>query len=488
MLYRGRTLGMPNERCDDSLAEAPVSLWATMTKRKLKIFKTMNKTITIKTKEKVVKLKEERGLMTRLLVMSRTRTDLDVAELIKTYEFSVVPHALFDAVGNLLKCTDKADFFNDIITHTGVSAEKSSHPPTQDFVVIDGMGVVNQLKITKEVLTIQQLADKFVARLLSEISTYPKMVLVFDRYDESISNLKKPTWSSRHQEQIQYKISKKTVIKDIKLKQLLSHPQNKKLLCQIFSEVTVIKLRSLEKEFLVIQGTTILSNIPGWSHHEHNQHEADTLLLCAIKHLHHLCTDTVNPPTFRLISPDTDVFILAIHLASQTGVHIVFELLSSSKTKKVVSISAVLSQLGSNLAAALLPAYVFTGSDCTGKFNTISKSRALKTLFMLADDDEIMTGLAALGNSEEVTTTISESLNMFTVKLYISKRQEDLKRYSSVKDVADLRWELYSKRQEDGDLLPPTSSALKFRHRSRSPTLSADRSLPVRGHPVRGQV
>ena len=57
---------------------------------------------------------------------------------------------------------------------------------------------------------------------------------------------------------------------------------------------------------------------------------------------------------------------------------------------------------------------------------------------MLADDDEIMTGLAALGNSEEVTTTISESLNMFTVKLYISKRQEDLKRYSSVKDVADL--------------------------------------------------
>ena len=32
------------------------------------------------------------------------------------------------------------------------------------------------------------------------------------------------------------------------------------------------------------------------------------------------------------------------------------------------------------------------------------------------------------------------------------------------------------------------STVIKSRHRSRSPTLSADRSLPVRGHPVRGQV
>jgi len=31
-----------------------------------------------------------------------------------------------------------------------------------------------------------------------------------------------------------------------------------------------------------------------------------------------------------------------------------------------------------------------------------------------------------------------------------------------VKDVASLRWELYSKRQDEGELLPPTHSALNF--------------------------
>ena len=76
--------------------------------------------------------------MTRLLVISRTRTNLDVAELIRTYEFSVVPHALFDCRGNLLKCSDKADFFNGIIDHTGVSTDKEVHP-CQDIVVIDGI-------------------------------------------------------------------------------------------------------------------------------------------------------------------------------------------------------------------------------------------------------------------------------------------------------------------------------------------------------------
>ena len=126
------------ERFDASTTDQPVSLWDPMSKRKLRIFKTMNKTIMIKTKEKVVKLREERGLMTRLLVISRTRTNLDVAELIRTYEFSVVPHALFDSQGNILKCTDKADFLNDAVKVTGVSTEREANPLTQDGLVIDG--------------------------------------------------------------------------------------------------------------------------------------------------------------------------------------------------------------------------------------------------------------------------------------------------------------------------------------------------------------
>ena len=150
------------------------------------------------------------------------------------------------------------------------------------------MGVVNQLKITSDMLTIQQLAESFVSRLVKETMSYSNVVVVFDRYDDTTSNLKKQTWSSRHKEQIQYKITRRTVIKNIKLKQLLSHPRNKKVLCEILAEMTISKFTSLDKQFLVIHGTTIVLNIPGWTYVAHNQHEANTLLLCAIKHLHHL--------------------------------------------------------------------------------------------------------------------------------------------------------------------------------------------------------
>ena len=88
--------------------------------------------------------------------------------------------------------------------------------------------------------------------------------------------MKKQTLSSRHQEQIQYKLTRRTVLKNIKLNQLLSHPQNKKILCEIFAEAMIEKLLSLGKEFMIIYGTTIVSNIPGWTYEEHNQHEADT--------------------------------------------------------------------------------------------------------------------------------------------------------------------------------------------------------------------
>ena len=451
------------ERFDGSTTDQPVSLWDPMSKRKLRIFKTMNKTITIKTKEKVVKLREERGLMTRLLVISRTRTNLDVAELIRTYEFSVVPHALFDSQGNILKCTDKADFLNDAVKVTGVSTEREANPLTQDVLVIDGMGVVNQLKITSDMLTIQQLAESFVSRLVKETMSYSNVVVVFDRYDDTTSNLKKQTWSSRHKEQIQYKNTRRTVIKNIKLKQLLSHPRNKKVLCEILAEMTISKFTSLDKQFLVIHGTTIVSNIPGWTYVAHNQHEADTLLLCAIKHLHHLYSDRSNPPSYRIISPDTDVFILAVYLTSQiSDIDIVFEQLSSSKVKKIVPVKCVSEKLGQQVAAALLPAHAFTGSDYTGRFNTITKARALKTLLMFSDNQELMSGLTTLGANEEVTDATYESLSLYTVKLYISKRVEDIKRYSDVKDVASLRWELYSKRQDEGELLPPTHSALNF--------------------------
>ena len=51
--------------------------------------------------------------MTRLLIISRSRSGagIDVSEIFAyANEFYVVPHALFDNEGKMLKCSDKAAF------------------------------------------------------------------------------------------------------------------------------------------------------------------------------------------------------------------------------------------------------------------------------------------------------------------------------------------------------------------------------------------
>ena len=48
-------------------------MWMKFTKRKLKTFRTSTKTVSIKIKDRMVNLREERGLLTRLLIVAKSR-------------------------------------------------------------------------------------------------------------------------------------------------------------------------------------------------------------------------------------------------------------------------------------------------------------------------------------------------------------------------------------------------------------------------------
>ena len=238
----------------------PKSVWDTMTKSKLTTFKKLNKSVKLKVKNKIINLKEERGLMTRLLVISRVRTELDIAELFSKHEFSVTPRALFNSEGNPWKCDDKAYFLNGIEEMIKSTTDPGDRR-NQDCVAIDGMGFVNQLKMT-HVIRLQDLVCQFTNRMRSETAQYNCVILVFDSYDTSISSLKQQTWDSRHEQQVQYKLTSTTVVKNIKLDELLSHPENKRKMCKLFAEDCVEMLKTEQKRYVVAYGTTILANLP----------------------------------------------------------------------------------------------------------------------------------------------------------------------------------------------------------------------------------
>ena len=58
--------------------------------------------------DKMVKIKEEGGLLQRFIVISRSRPELDLKECIGTYEFGVIPWSLFASDGSLLLAYDKS--------------------------------------------------------------------------------------------------------------------------------------------------------------------------------------------------------------------------------------------------------------------------------------------------------------------------------------------------------------------------------------------
>ena len=97
------------------------------------------------------------------------------------------------------------------------------------------MGFVNQLAM-KNMIILADLSSQFIERLNWETEQQSYIILVFDNYNDSMNMLQQQTWDSRQKVQVQYKLGSSTNIKDISLKELLSHPANKRYSTQYFSE------------------------------------------------------------------------------------------------------------------------------------------------------------------------------------------------------------------------------------------------------------
>ena len=82
-------------------------LWEKLKKLNLKTFQAQSKIIRCKLNDKIVKIKEESSLITRFLIMSRQRKEIDIKRIIGSYELSFVPPALFLQDGMPHRCLDK---------------------------------------------------------------------------------------------------------------------------------------------------------------------------------------------------------------------------------------------------------------------------------------------------------------------------------------------------------------------------------------------
>lgn len=93
----------------ERLTSGKVNLWSPMKKRQLKTWRSAGMKMKITAGDKIVELQEDRSLFTRVLVISKSRSEINLRETIATCEFSVVPRATFAADGTMLHCSTKSN-------------------------------------------------------------------------------------------------------------------------------------------------------------------------------------------------------------------------------------------------------------------------------------------------------------------------------------------------------------------------------------------
>ena len=88
--------------------EGDSSIWDTIKREKLPTFTDNNKVTSVKVNGETLHIKEERKLMNRILIASRSRPEIDLPNIFGKYEFSIVPLLLFAPDGSLYYAKDKS--------------------------------------------------------------------------------------------------------------------------------------------------------------------------------------------------------------------------------------------------------------------------------------------------------------------------------------------------------------------------------------------
>lgn len=448
-----------DEFTKNRLLEGTTSVWEPIKRSNISTFKNANVKTTISHNNRTLKVREERDLLHRLLLVSRSRSDIDLKECIGNFEFGTVPRSLFASDGTLLLASDKSKIMvrlEDLVEKANLM--KDRYPvncATNSFIIVDGMAVVQSINKSPEMKYCEDLAKAFVSKIIQEYRTYNNIHIVFDVYIET--SLKTQMREKRNKgEDVYYHITDKTLIKNITLKEFLSSSKTK-------SELTAYLGRKILQHHIVSEPTikieTIIvshnnktycnsPNISGDILLDNNHEEADTLLVYYSLLVNKLYGSDID---LTVDSPDTDVLILLLYYHSDLPTNTKFFTGRGAKRRKI-KIRDVVDSIGAVFSRALLGLHAFTGTDVTGKFFKKSKDFCFKVFLESGENDDILEAFQQLGLTQSPSKELIDTLAEFVCRIYKCK---------SFSSVTDVRWYLYSVKGQLGENLPPTYDALQ---------------------------
>ena len=444
------------------VSTSSLSVWDKMKKLKLKVFSNWMEKTKVRIGEKVIKLREERELLGRFLIIQSSRPSLvpKLEETIGEYEMSTIPRSLCAVDGSLYIPTDKASLMHAVEDAPAEPIEVAiqTHQVQEDVsssvsvLVVDAMGVLQSMKKTPTMLKLSDLQDAFNKRIEKMMAGYDEGRIVFDRYmDQSLKNKtrqKRATTSVEYEIHLEMKLS-------MSIKELLSASSTKKKLTCMLGQ-GLLEYFSRDSSFMLV---VVYDNIiKGHDFEEvHTHEEADTLIP-------HQVLASVSKGARRKLcvwSPDTDVLLLLVDLVSHGRISAptCLKFLTGKGTKtREIDIFERVKVIGHHKCQGLLGLHNFSGADWGGKFVGISKKTWINAYLKLDADDQVISCFKELGErcipAELVSGELPEQvkpLERFVCRVYSPKGPTTL---------PSLRWELFRSKNLEGEMLPPTRATL----------------------------
>src|SRR6267154_1673699 len=254
------------------------------------MFKSANKKIPVKLRDKTVDVRETKDLYGRLMFSARSNGDINQKEAIGNYEFTLTPRALFASDDTILPCQDKSkliSLLNKLATEETVlkdpqpedGMDTRSDAPIRKIALVDGMILLQKMaKKPAMILIVKDLSDCFNNRLISLTGNYDEIILVFDTYRED--SLKGATRDKRRKGKasFQYQVRDDTNIKHIPMNRFLSHDKTKADLTNSVAAHTLQYKSSSQKLVITCSSGHTRSN-KDLVFDDNNHEEANTLLI-----------------------------------------------------------------------------------------------------------------------------------------------------------------------------------------------------------------
>ena len=306
--------------------------------KKVKSMEALKKAVIVKGKV----IYDVEMLFSRLLVLGQQRS-VDVGDIFQ-FELSPVPTALIDEYGCLRKGNKAV-----LVKCLGVSVKT---PPAPDVVLVDAGQLLYHV-VWPVTGTADDLAASFSARLVH----YPpgsKKIVLFDRYDQEAPSAK------------DHERTRRGIAKEVRL------TPNTPLPCR-----KVILHNSTNK--------TLLNNILCGYSLPHNIQLVNKLD-CVVTHAEAditLCSYMLKAvadgaQTIRILSDDTDVFILLVYWTSR--MQVVANIHMEKWNGDVLNVNKTVKRLGSRKCSQLLGVHALSGCDTVSYPFGKGKQSAMKLL------------------------------------------------------------------------------------------------------------